>query len=412
MAERGSDGLSTRLVDRSKAPIDRDLPRAPESARPATALPDADAVVRDVQSVLAGAVERIQAQSGCAQVCAWSLRDDGSATTTAAAFDAARPVAPTRADFDRLAALPGACDLSAAPPQEDLLELCARLGVRSAAPVTAHDGTPLAVLVCGGEEASRPRALALLAATSAQLATPLSAAHALARLEALDGEVCRLDRLAALGGLSSEIAHELRNPLVSIKTFLQLLPERRDDPEFTTSFLGVARDELQRMERLLDVVLDHARPPASDEPVAVALVLEAVVELVRHRAHKRGIEIDAELGGVIPGPAIGDDALRQVVLNLAINAIDAAPDRGRVLLTATADAGGAAITVADDGPGVPEAQRARIFEAFVSTRSDRTGGLGLAICRRLVDASGGRIAVGESALGGAAFRVWLPAATG
>jgi len=394
-------------TETDRAPVAGSMPVA---ERPTSSLPGADAVLRDVQSVLAGAVEQIQSQSGCAQVCAWTLRENGDAAVIAAAFDTARPGAPTRADFDRLAALPGASDLVTAGASAALQELVARLGIRSAAPIATHDGTPLALIVCGGGAATRPRTLGLLDAARRRLTTPLSAARAVARLDALDAAVCRLDRLAALGSLASEIAHEVRNPLVSIKTFLQLLPERRDDPEFASDFLEVARGELHRMERLLDVVLDQARPAASNEPVAVAPIVESVVELVRHRAQKRGIDIAAATEGSIARPAIEDDALRQVILNLAMNAIDAAPDRGRVRLTAGTGAGGVFITVSDDGPGVPRKARAGIFEAFVSTRSDRTGGLGLAICRRVVEAAGGRIDVGDAVLGGAEVRVWLPGA--
>jgi signal transduction histidine kinase len=199
--------------------------------------------------------------------------------------------------------------------------------------------------------------------------------------------------------------------LVSIKTFLQLLPERRDDPEFFTSFFEVATAEMRRMERLLDVVLDQARPGSgSDEPVDAGPVLESAGELVRHRADKHRIELLCEAAPDLPAVAIADDALRQVVLNLALNAIDATPDGGSVQLRAIADGDGVTIAVSDNGPGVPEALRQRVFEPFFTTRNDRTGGLGLAISRRVVEAAGGHIAVGESDAGGAEFRVRLPAA--
>jgi signal transduction histidine kinase len=393
--------------------LHRPEPTPPVAPRAYDGAPAADAVVRDTQSVLAATVERIRAEAGCEQVCAWALRETGVPYVAAAAFDRAPPRAPTRDDFDALCALVGACDLSARECPAPLGEIAGRLGISAAAPVTAHDGAPLAVLVCAGSDAARPRTLALLDATRKRLTTPLTAARAILRLHALDDAVRRLDRLAALGSLASEIAHEVRNPLVSIKTFLQLLPERRDDPEFAVDFLEVARGELQRMERLLGVVLDQARPADCDDgptesPVEVSEVMESVVELVRHRAQKRGVALTAKSQPPATGAKISDDGLRQVLLNLTLNALDAAPEGGAVHLSACRSDDGIAIAVADDGPGVPEEIRGRIFEPFFSTRGKGTGGLGLAISRRIVEAAGGRIAIGNASLGGAEFRIWLP----
>jgi signal transduction histidine kinase len=389
---------------------ERPEPDAPAASRASAAAPAADTVLRDAQSLLSAAVERLQAATGCAQVCAWALRDDGAPYVAAAAFEAEPPRAPTRSDFDALCRLPGAADLN--DPEHSAVsgDIVARLGIAAAAPVAAHDGAPLAVLVCAGPDATRPRTLATLDATRQRLTTPLSAALSLLRLHALDDAVCRLDRLAALGSLASEIAHEVRNPLVSIKTFLQLLPERLDDPEFVTDFLEVARDELRRVERLLDVVLDQARPGnRADEATDVTQILESVVELVRHRAQKRGITLTQAAQPQLTNTGISEDGLRQVVLNLVLNAVDATPDGGAVHLSARSEDGGIAITVADSGPGVPADLRGKIFEPFFSTRSDRTGGLGLAICRRVVEAANGTIAVGDAESGGAEFRVQLPA---
>jgi signal transduction histidine kinase len=385
----------------------RGFPSAPMSA---------EAVVRDLQSVLGAAVGRLHEAIRCEHVTAWALRENGEPYVAAASFVGSPPVEPEREAFDLLCTLSGPVDLLDPGHPEELRQLAERLACSAAAPVVANDGAPMAVLLIGegGEAASpvRPRTLAALDAARRRLAPPLAAALAMGRLREIDEEVCRLDRLAALGSLASEIAHEVRNPLVSIKTFLQLLPERRGDPEFFTSFFEIASKELRRMERLLDVVLDHARPgavPDGGTAVDVAAVLESVTELVRHRAIKRGISLTLEVATDLPVVAVEDDALRQIVLNLMLNAIDATPDGGAVCLRATADATGVTITVTDSGPGVPEELRGRVFEPFFSTRSDRAGGLGLAITRRVVEGARGTIAVAESERGGAEFRVWLPA---
>ena len=385
----------------------RGVPSAPMSA---------EAVVRDLQSVLGAAVGRLHEMIGCEHVTAWALRENGEPYVAAASFAGSPPVDPEREAFDLLCALPGPVDLLDPGHPEELGQLAERLACSAAAPVVANDGAPMAVLLIGeGSEAAapvRPRTLAALDAARRRLEAPLAGALAMGRLRAIDEEVCRLDRLAALGSLASEIAHEVRNPLVSIKTFLQLLPERRGDPEFFTSFFEIANKELRRMERLLDLVLDHARPSAAPDggtAVDVPAILESVTELVRHRAIKRSISLAFEAATDLPVVAVEDDALRQIVLNLMLNAIDATPDDGVVCLGAAADATGVTITVADSGPGVPEELRGRVFEPFFSTRSDRAGGLGLAITRRVVEGARGTIAVAESERGGAEFRVWLPA---
>jgi signal transduction histidine kinase len=252
--------------------------------------------------------------------------------------------------------------------------------------------------------------LAALDAAAERLRGPLAAARAAGRLLALDREVRRLDRLAALGGLAAEIAHEIRNPLVSVKTFLQLLPERRHEPDFSERFLAVADAELRRMERLLDVLLGYARPDeaAPAGPARVGPVLESVAELVRHGALRRGVSLEWDVAANTPAAALGEDALRQVLLNLALNALDATPPAGCVRIAARACARGVALVVSDRGPGVPPEQREAIFEPFTSSRGERPGGLGLAIVRRIVQEAGGVVAVGDAPGGGAEFRVELP----
>jgi two-component system sensor histidine kinase HydH len=274
----------------------------------------------------------------------------------------------------------------------------------------------LAVLLVGSQGRSDPRhiarTLAALEAARRRLESPLAAALAMGRLRALDGEVQRLDRLASLGSMASEIAHEIRNPLVSIKTFLQLLPERRDDPEFLTRFLDIATEEMRRVERLLELVVDYARPVQPDGENGagrVSTALASVGEFVDPVARKRGVDLARDTGEALPRVCLGDDALRQVILNLALNAIQATPNGGSVRLLAHADGAGVAIAVRDTGPGVPSAVRQRIFEPFFTTRPGGVGGLGLAITRRLVHAAGGNIAVTDANDGGAEFRVWLPA---
>lgn len=367
--------------------------------------------VRDLQSLLARAVARLRERTRCAQVVAWALRVGGEPYVAAADFAGTPPPAtPTREVFEAVAALGGPCDLRGTGVPRTLSRFADRHGLRAAVPVTADGGVAVAALLLAGGE-PRPRVLAALGAAARGLAQPVRAAAAWGRLGRLDADVVRLDRLAGLGGLVAEIAHEVRNPLVSLKTFLELLPEHRDDAEFLTSFHALARDELERIERLLDLVMQQVRPAretGAPHPLPLAPALSAVVELVRPRALRRGVEVDLRVAGG-PSAAIDPDELRQIALNLALNAIDATPEGGRVGILARCRPGGAAeIEVVDAGPGVPPALRPHLFEPFFSTRDDRPGGLGLAISRRLIECAGGSIEVRDAETGGASFLVRLP----
>jgi signal transduction histidine kinase len=366
----------------------------------------AGGVRQDLQNLLAGAVQRLRATTGCDSVVAWAVREDGSPYVAAAVFSGQPPVAPDRDAITTVTALRGAADLSAPELPDRVRALEERYACR------VLIGGSSAALGGPTRGSVRPRTLAALDGAAQRLAGPLAVAVAAERLSQLDEEVRRVDRLAALGALSAEIAHEVRNPLVSVKTFLQLLPERRDDPEFLTRFFDVVTDEVARMERLLDTVLAHARPqaavsnPASDS----ARVIATVVDLLRHRAQARGVAVTSETEAGLPAVAVSEDRLRQVLLNLAMNAIDATPEDGTVRLAARSAGDGVELVVSDEGPGIPEDSRTRVFEPFFSGRSDRPGGLGLAICRRIAEEAGGSIRVADGRTGGAEFCVNLPTA--
>lgn len=363
------------------------------------------------QSVLALAVRRLAEETGAARCAAWSCRPDGAPFVAAARFADGRALAPRPAELAALATLRRAARLGARSPAA-LHALARRHGFAAAAPVErAAEGPATAYLLIGPD--ASPRAVAALEAASRRIAPRLAVAEASARLDTLDAGLRRLDRLAALGDLVAEIVHEVRNPLVSVKTFLQLLPERLDDPEFRTDFLGIVTDELRRIERLLDVVLGHARPRgagARDASAELAPAIESVARLVAHRALERGVRFETRIAPDLPAAALPEDALRQIALNLVLNAIDATPAEGAVEVAAEAAGEGVALVVDDQGPGVPPALRERIFEPFFSTRRERPGGLGLAITRRLAEEAGGRVEVSARRGGGTRFRVTLPRA--
>lgn len=366
----------------------------------------------ELQSVLSQALADLLAETRATHAAAWWMEPGAEPRVVAAAGTSLPQHAPRVSDFERLAALPGATDLRDA----DATARAAGEGYCAAVPIAAHaDGAAAVLLLGGAHEATghvRPRTLAALDSVAHRIEQPLLAALAHARLARLDADVLRLDRLVALGTLVAEVVHEVRNPLVSVKTFLQLLPERRSDPEFLQSFLDVAGDELQRIERLLDLLLDHASArlpaPGSGSGAVVGDVAAAVEKLVAHRAAAAGVRIESDLAAALPRCAMEPDALRQVLLNLVLNALDVTPAGGDVRVAARSIGRALQIDVEDRGPGIPRALRRRVFEPFFSTKAERPGGLGLSISRHLVDQAAGTLAIADRPGGGTRFRMRLP----
>jgi signal transduction histidine kinase len=355
-------------------------------------------------------VQQLAAATGAGRVAAWSRGEDGKPVVRAAQLVGSALLVPEEWEYAAVASLAEASDLSAV----GLSAIVERHGFAAAAPVAAGEAGAAAVILLGEAEGRpewvRPRILAELGAAAQRLRGPAAAALAASRLAQLDAKVRRLDRLAALGDLVAEIVHEIRNPLVSVKTFLQLLPEREGDPEFRESFLEVASEEVRRIERLLDAVLQHGRPASplrGDATTSATDVFESVAQLVGHRAAERGVRLEIDAAEGLPDVRILDDALRQVVLNLTLNAIDATPSGGYVRLRADRSKDHVVIVVEDEGPGIPPELASKLFEPFVSTKEDRPGGLGLAITRRIIEEAGGTIEVAPRSQGGSAFTIRL-----
>ena len=365
----------------------------------------------DLDILFARSAQRLLRATGAAAVLALARGAGGAARVMACAALGPEPAVPDAKLLSALAAQTGAIDLGR-PAASDPELAAARLGYGAGVAVGRVEGEASAVLLLAGAKdppgAVRARTLAELGAVARRLEGPATASAALARLGRLDAEVQRLDRLAALGELLAEIAHEVRNPLVSVKTFLQLVPDRFDDPQFRERFREVVSDEVRRIERLLDSVLAHARPrngPVSGGESAAGPVLEGVAQILAQRGLERGIALEVSAPDDAPYVPMGNDRLRQVVLNLTLNALEATPAGGRVSLWAGTRGGATEIRVEDQGPGVPEALRERIFEPFFTSKPERPGGLGLAISRRLVEEAGGNLTVEDVPGGGARFRV-------
>ena len=227
------------------------------------------------------------------------------------------------------------------------------------------------------------------------------------RLQQTEHEILRAEQMSALGQLAAGLAHELRNPLTSLKLLVQAAVETGPEAGLRGRDLAVVADETARLERSLQTFLDFARPPKLEKRQAdVCQVLNQTLELVAARAARQGVSIRTDVPAQPLVVEADHELLRQVFLNLVLNSLDALPDGGVIQVTV---AGGdkVSITVADNGAGIAAEPIDHVFEPYVSTKE--TGlGLGLAICRRIVEAHGGQITAANSPAGGAVFTVRLP----
>jgi signal transduction histidine kinase len=220
--------------------------------------------------------------------------------------------------------------------------------------------------------------------------------------------------LGAVGELAAAVAHEVNNPLTGILGFAELLVSElpADDPRHDEAV--VIRDEAVRARTIVKALLEFARPrPPQRIPASLNDMARSALELVRFRAHEADVAIVAEYAEV-PSLELDPDAVRQVLLNLFNNAIDAMPGGGTLRLSTEQVGDRVCVAVGDSGIGMDEETRSRIFTPFFSTRvagGDATG-LGLSVSRQIVQGHGGTIEVESTPGNGAVFTVWLPASWG
>ncbi|MHB1424855.1 MAG: sensor histidine kinase [Gemmataceae bacterium] len=233
--------------------------------------------------------------------------------------------------------------------------------------------------------------------------------HIFARLHQSEREVVRAEQLAAVGQVAAGVAHELRNPLTSVKMLVQTGMEGDPPAGLPAEDLGIIEHEIRRMETCIQSFLDFARPPSAERrPTDLLAVIRRSVALIEGRARRQNVAIKTDLP---PGPLellLDPEQIHQVLVNLMLNALEAMPHGGEVRLEARElqDPPRVQVRLHDTGPGISAAIQARLFEPFVSNKE--TGlGLGLSICRRLLEAQGGTIRGENDPSGGAAFTFTL-----
>jgi signal transduction histidine kinase len=226
------------------------------------------------------------------------------------------------------------------------------------------------------------------------------------------------DRLAALGEMAAGLAHEIRNPLGSIKASAQYLSETSEQPEGRGEFLDIIVDEVDRLNRVVSSFLDYARPPHTDpQPIYVNSAVQLTLQFLRPECDSAAVGLHVTMDPDLPKVRIDIEHLRQVLINLVQNAVQAMASGGDIYVeTRTQDrfriGGGARrwvqISVRDTGPGIAPDLLANLFVPFVTTKQQGTG-LGLSISQRIVSEAGGRIDVRSRQGFGTTFVVLLPA---
>lgn len=284
-------------------------------------------------------------------------------------------------------------------------------GVTWVVPIVSHQKRWGHLFVAAGPlgTAAGDAKLENLESFAQQLALVLDGADLLGRAVAVERDLAQAEKLAALGETAARIAHEIRNPVTAARSLAQLLADEPTSP-LNAEHAQLITRELDRVERQVKSLLEFARRETyCFEPVRLAQLAGATVADLR-RSLADGVEVRLETGAEVTVRA-DPERLRQVLINLVMNAVDAlgqTPPPRRVEVSVAAANGDAMLAVADSGSGVSDEMLPRLFEPFVSQKTQGTG-LGLAIAKRIVEAHDGRIEAEPGPRRGMVFRVWLPA---
>ena len=218
----------------------------------------------------------------------------------------------------------------------------------------------------------------------------------------------RADRLSALGELSAGLAHEIRNPLGSIEGAVQILGRRELSEETRQEFADLAYREVVRLKGLLTNFLEFARPQPPRAVVSeVDLLLQSVVKLASETAMMARVSFRVDNAKELPPVAVDPEQIKQVLLNLVINSVQAMPNGGKIALRARQDGEWIQVEVEDEGVGILPDDLERVFDPFFTTRTNGTG-LGLSIAYQIVNQHGGHISAVRNPQRGMTFSVTLP----
>lgn len=234
----------------------------------------------------------------------------------------------------------------------------------------------------------------------------------LSEVRALEAALARSQRLAAIGSLAGGVAHEIRNPLSSLKGFATYFQERSPEGSQDLEIARIMIQEVDRLDRVVGQLLDLSRPvTVSRQALPVDALLEGAAAVVRPRAAAAGVRLTVSVPDDLPPVPMDPERMHQVLLNLLLNSLEAMAGGGTLALSATEQAVAVAITVADTGPGIAPGDFDRVFDPYFTTKSGGTG-LGLAIVHNIVEAHRGTVTIDSRPGEGTRVRLQLPLADG
>lgn len=226
-------------------------------------------------------------------------------------------------------------------------------------------------------------------------------------------KAAQADRLSSLNNLMASIAHNLNNPLTTVRTFLELLPSRYEtDVEFRTGYYKLVLDAAERIGLLISNMMKAVTVPSEgiDPPWAIRDLIAELQMYAAPSLRDRQLRLEVDCGEDSPDLTAPRESLKQALIVLIDNAVAFSPTGGRVRLACRTTAGevpSIVLEVADEGPGVPPADRKKIFDAFYTTRTGGNG-IGLFVAQNVARAQGGRLEVGDNTPSGALFSITLP----
>jgi len=224
-------------------------------------------------------------------------------------------------------------------------------------------------------------------------------------------QIQRMGKLAAVGQLAAGISHEIRNPMMGIAATMELVSDGLEPDHPQRGLLAKSMEEIGRIDNIIGELLNLAQPREMyPEPADVNRLIADVADFLSGLCRKKRIELRLECSPQATPVSMDCKAMREVVINVALNAIQSMKEAGRLTIrTASVDGGSVRITVEDTGEGIPPEIRDRIFDPFFTTRPDGTG-LGLSNCHRIVEAHEGSIFIEDGPEGGTRVQVLLPVA--
>lgn len=227
-------------------------------------------------------------------------------------------------------------------------------------------------------------------------------------MKEMEMRIRQADRLAALGTLAAGLAHEIRNPLSAVKTFVQLLPKKMANPGFLEKFHITVPRELNRINSLIESLLELARPPKMEfQAVMPTDLLNQVADLYRNELEETNITLEVQEEGALPELWADGEHLVRAFSNLIMNAKQAMSGGGKLTIKAEALTSGVRLHFIDTGLGLGEATKDNIFNPFFTTK-DKGTGLGLAITHKIVQEHHGTIEVSSTRDEGTTFTLTIP----